>query len=292
MAASRIGESPIRVGCIQFEPRVGEKEENLKGVLRLVEEAAGKGAGLILLPELANTGYVFESRREAYELSEEVPEGETVREWVDLSKSRGVYLVGGIAERDGGALYNTSVMVGPEGYLGKYRKLHLWDREKLFFEPGDVGLPVFQTPIGRLAMAICYDLWFPETVRIYSLKGADMVLMPTNWVCVEDMVKEGRLVEALCVAQAHMNGVYVAAADRVGVERGQRFLGRSMVVSPRGGILAGPASYEDEEVIYADLNLTDSRLRKRRTSLNHIILDRRIDVYGALLGLDEPPFSW
>lgn len=291
MRTTGIGESPVRVACIQFEPRVGEKEENLKRVLKLAQEAADKGAELILLPELSNTGYVFESRREAYELSEEVPHGETVEEWAELTKSRGIYLVGGVAERAGSALYNTSVLSGPMGYLGKYRKLHLWDREKLFFEPGDLGFPVFQTPLGRLAMGICYDLWFPETIRIYSLKRADIVLMPANWVCIGDKVEEGRLVEALCVAQAHMNGVFIAAADRVGVERGQSFLGRSMVVSPRGRILAGPASYEGEELIYADLNLADSRLKKVRTGLNHIIHDRRIDLYGSLLGYEEPHSS-
>jgi N-carbamoylputrescine amidase len=285
-------ESPIKIGCCQLEPRVGRKEENLKKTLRFIEEAAGMGSNIVLLPELANTGYVFESRREAFQLSEEVPGGETTSEWMELSRSLGIYVVGGLAERDGNALYNTSVLLGPDGFLGKYRKLHLWDREKLFFEPGDLGLPVFQAPVGRLSMCICYDLWFPETIRILSLRGADIVLVPTNWVCVEDRVEEGRLVEALCTAQAHMNGVFIAAADRVGVERGQSFLGRSMILSPRGRIIGGPASFDNEEIVYADLNLTDSRLKKRRTSLNHILLDRRIDVYEALLGYEGSRFTF
>jgi N-carbamoylputrescine amidase len=139
-------ESPIKIGCCQLEPRVGRKEENLKKTLRFIEEAAGRGSNIVLLPELANTGYVFESRREAFQLSEEVPGGETTSEWMELSRSLGIYVVGGLAERDGNALYNTSVLLGPDGFLGKYRKLHLWDREKLFFEPGGSRPPRLPGP--------------------------------------------------------------------------------------------------------------------------------------------------
>lgn len=286
------GESLVRIGCCQIEPRVGRKDENVAKTLRFAREAADGGADLVLLPELANTGYVFNTRSEAYELSEEVPGGETTRAWEEFARGRGVYIAAGIAEREGDRLYNSSVLIGPEGYIGKYRKLHLWNREKLFFEPGDLGLPVFPTPLGRLGMYVCYDMWFPEMTRIYALQGADVILNITNWVASENEAEDSRLTEAVCVAQAHLNAVFIAAADRVGVERGQPFLGRSMIVSPRGELLAGPASHDGEEVVAAECNLVEARLRKRRTRLNHIVLDRRTDVYDALLGYDDIPFSW
>jgi len=119
------GESLIRIGCCQMEPRIGQKEENVEKTLRFAGEAADDGADLILLPELANTGYVFDTRSEAWELSEEVPGGETTRVWEEFAKERGVYLAAGIAEREGQRLYNSSVIIGPGGYMGKYRKLHL-----------------------------------------------------------------------------------------------------------------------------------------------------------------------
>jgi predicted amidohydrolase len=285
-------ESAVRIACCQIEPKVGHKRENVEKTILFAEDAAEGGADIILLPELANTGYVFETRREAFELSEDVPEGETVRAWEAFTRRRKAYLVAGISEREEGRLYNSSVLIGPDGYLGKYRKLHLWNREKFFFEPGDVGLPVFHTPLGRLAMYICYDMWFPELARIYALLGADAILNVTNWVPSENRAEDSRVTEAICVAQANLNAVFIAAADRIGVERGQPFLGRSMIASPTGKLLAGPASYDTEEIIYADCDLSEARTRKRKTRLNHVILDRRTDVYDALLGHDEIPFSW
>jgi N-carbamoylputrescine amidase len=286
------GESSVKIACCQIEPRVGLKEENVKKTLRFAEMAIDNGAKVILLPELSNTGYVFGTRSEAYELSEEVPEGETTRTWEEYARAHGVYIAAGISEREEDRLYNSSVLLGPDGYIGKYRKLHLWNREKLFFEPGDLGLPVFHTPLGRLAMYICYDMWFPEMTRIYSIQGADLILNVTNWVSSEKEAEDSRLTEAVCVASAHLNAVFIAAADRIGVEREQPFLGRSMIVSPSGEVLGGPASHDQEEIVYAECNLSEARLRKRKTKLNHIVLDRRTDVYDALLGYDEVPFNW
>ena len=148
----------VKIACCQFEPKIGEKEKNIKKGLRIADEAKNQGANIIILPELANSGYVFNSRREAFDLSEEVPEGETTRVWEEFAKKHELYLATGISELSADRLYNSSVLLGPEGYIGKYRKLHLWSREKLFFEPGDLGLPLFHTPVGRMAMYICYDM--------------------------------------------------------------------------------------------------------------------------------------
>ena len=287
MSRSSKAESLVKIACCQIEPHVGQKEENVDKTVRFAEEAVSHRADVILLPELANTGYVFETREEAFGMAEVVPGGETTRRWEEFARERGVYLAAGIAEREGNSLYNTSVLIGPDGYLGSYRKLHLWNREKLFFEPGDLGLPVFHTPLGRLGMIVCYDMWFLETIRIHALMGVDLVLNLTNWVAGSEVERDSRVTEAVCVAQAHLSSVFMAAADRIGVERGQPFLGRSMIVSPTGDVLAGPASFDGEEIIYAECNLTEARTRKRKTRLNHVVHDRRTDVYDVLLGYDE-----
>ncbi len=277
----------VTIACCQIEPHVGEKDENVEKTLMFANEAVDQGAYIVLLPELANTGYMFNTRKEAFSLAEVVPGGETTQRWEELAKDRGVYLAAGIAEREGYSLYNTSVLIGPDGFIGSYRKLHLWNREKLFFEPGDLGLPVFHTPIGRLGMIVCYDMWFPELIRIYALQGADLILNVTNWVAGSEAERDSRVTEAVCVAQAHMSSLFVAAADRIGVERGQPFLGRSMIVSPTGEALAGPASFDEEEIVYAECDLSEARKRKRKTRLNHVVHDRRTDVYDVLLGYDE-----
>lgn len=287
MSRSSKAESLIKIACCQIEPHVGQKEENVDKTIRFAKEAANHGAHIILLPELANTGYVFETREEAFDLAEVVPGGETSRRWEEFARDRGVYLAAGIAEREGSQLYNSSVLIGPDGYIGSYRKLHLWNREKLFFEPGDLGLPVFHTPLGRMAMYVCYDMWFPEITRIYALQGVDLILNVTNWVAGSEAERDSRVTEAVCVANAHLSSIFIAAADRIGVERGQPFLGRSMIASPTGEVLAGPASFDGEEIIYAECNLAEARTRKRRTRLNHVVHDRRTDVYDVLLGYDE-----
>jgi N-carbamoylputrescine amidase len=287
-----MGESVVSIACCQIEPHVGYKDENIEKTLDFAGQAADLGADVILLPELANTGYVFNTREEAFGVAEEVPGGETTRLWEEFARDRGVYLAAGIAEREGNRLYNSSVLIGPDGYVGKYRKLHLWNREKLFFEPGDLGLPVFHTPIGRLAMYVCYDMWFPELTRIYALQGVDLILNVTNWVSSANEERDSRVTEAVCVAQAHLSSVFIAAADRIGVEREQPFLGRSMIVAPTGEVVAGPASFDREEIITAECNLGEARTRKRKTQLNHLVLDRRTDVYDVLLGYDDIPYNW
>ena len=147
----------------------------------------------------------------------------------------------GVAERSGSALFNTAVAIGPDGVLGTFRKVHLWGDENLIFEPGDLGFPVFHTPIGRIAMFVCYDGWFPESYRTCVLAGADLICIPTNWVPIpgQDPNREA-MATVLCMASAHTNSVVVVAADRIGAERGQPFIGQSVIVNHTGWPLAGP----------------------------------------------------
>jgi N-carbamoylputrescine amidase len=278
-------ESRITVACIQMEPKIGEKELNVSRSVEKIANAAAKGAKLIVLPELCNSGYVFNSREEAFALSEPVPNGVTTKVWVEAAQRHSAVIVAGICERAGDALFNSAAIVGPQGFIGTYRKLHLWGAENLFFEPGDLGIPVWKTVFGRMSVAICYDGWFPETYRLAALQGADILCIPTNWVPMPS--QPGNMLvmaNVLAMGGAHANSMYVAAADRVGIERNQNFLGRSLIVSHTGFPIAGPASEAEEEVICAEVNLSDARRRRVLNSFNQPLRDRRIDVYEEMLG--------
>ena len=234
----------VKIACIQMKPVVGDKDGNVAKSLQYIGEAADHGAQLIVLPELCNSGYVFESMDEARSLAEPVPGGPTVAAWARIAAERNLHIVAGIDEIDGHSLYNSAVVIGPDGYIGTFRKVHLWNRENAFFTPGDRGFPVFDTALGRIAALICYDGWFPESYRECALQDADIVCVPTNWVPIngQDENREA-MANILTMASAHSNSVFVACADRVGTERGQPFIGQSIIVSytgwPIGGQLAG-----------------------------------------------------
>ena len=286
-------ESLVRVACIQMEPHVGDISGNINKSIALIEEAVvNQGARLIVLPELANSGYVFKSREEAFSCAEVVGTGPASVAWMKLCKEHNCWIIAGMAERDGDKLYNASVCFGPNGHVGTFRKMHLWNEENLFFEPGNLGFPVWHTPLGRLASCICYDLWFPESSRIAALQGADIICIPTNWVPIpgQDPDREA-MANILCMASAHSNSVFIAAADRVGTERGQPFIGQSLIVSYTGWPIGGPASPDKEEIIYADLNLADARRKRNWNEYNQPLRDRRDDFYGRMLG-SQHPVGW
>jgi predicted amidohydrolase len=273
-------DNTIGVACIQMQPRIGEKTENVARGAELIEQAHARGARVVVLPELCNSGYVFQSRKEAFALSEPLDGGDTIRTWSGLARRLGLTIVAGFAERHAEALYNSAAVIGPDGVLGGYRKLHLWGDEQFFFEPGDLGMPVFNTPFGRMACAICYDIWFPEVFRMASLGGADMLCVPTNWVPMPAQRADlPVMANLLAMSGAHSNGMVVAAADRVGVERGQAFLGNSLIVDSQGWPVAGPASADGEEILFAEVNLSDARRNRQLNGFNHVLRDRRSDMY-------------
>jgi predicted amidohydrolase len=285
MATKRGQEALIKIACIQMEPVIGEKIANLQKSGTQIEVAAQSGAQLIVLPELANTGYMFNTREEAFDLAETIPTGESTLFWSELAHRLNVTIVAGIAEREDDKLFNSAVIIGPQGYLGSFRKVHLWSEENLFFEPGNLGFPVFQTPLGRIGVMICYDGWFPESYRLLAMQGADIVCIPTNWVPIpgQDPKREA-MANILAMASAHSNSLFVAAADRVGTERGQPFIGQSLIVSHTGWPVAGPASSVDEEIIYAEVNLSDARRKRNWNAFNQVLRDRRTDLYDEVLG--------
>jgi predicted amidohydrolase len=285
-------EAKTVVACVQFEPIVGEAEENRRKGLEMIEAAAEGGANLVVLPELSDSGYVFETRAEAYSLAGSVDDSATVQAWADIAQKRGLHIVGGFCERVGEALYNSAAVVGPEGLIGVYRKNHLWGAENLFFEQGDLGFPVFTTRLGRIAALICYDGWFPEAWRLCALQGADIVCVPTNWVPMPSQPDDlPSMSNILCMAAAHSNSFFVAAACRTGTERGQQFIGQSLIVSHEGWPVAGPAGKTETRILTAECNLADARRKRTLNAFNQVMRDRRDDVYGEMLGAEARP-SW
>lgn len=286
-------EKIVRVACVQMEPEISATKKNVAVSVGRIKEAAAAGAQLIVLPELCNTGYVFRDRDEAMALAEPVPSGPTCDAWSAIAAKLGLHLVAGISERDGEDLFNSAVVIGPDGYLATYRKVHLWDKENLIFKPGNLGFPVVDTPVGKIGTFICYDTWFAESYRLCAVQGADIICLPTNWVPIpgQDPSREA-MANILCMASAHTNGVFVAAADRVGEERGQPFIGQSLIVNHTGWPIGGPATYDEEEIIYADCNLDDARRHRVWNEYNRVLHDRRIDIYGETLGANVTPSDY
>ena len=279
-------ESLVKVAAIQFEPHIGDKEYSVSEGLKLIEKAGAMGVKLMVLPELSNTGYIYNSREEAFAMSEPVPDGPTTREWIRMAKKYDAYICAGITEREGNCLYNSVAVVGPDGHIGTYRKTHLWNEEKMWFEPGNLGYPVFSLPFGKIGCRICYDIWFPEVTRIYVAQGADIICDSTNWVVVDPLQTKAKPTAAYSAQQMSlMNAVFSICADRVGTERDCVFIGNSCITDPGGGFVAGPGSPDKPEIVSAEINLMLARYR-HWSDFNNPLTDRRTDLYDAFLGYD------
>ena len=275
----------IKIAVVQMNSLMGEKDKNIDKTINFINEAADKRVNLIVFPELCNTGYMFNSRSELFMLAEEIPAGITVQTWINIAKEKNIYIVGGIAEREENRIYNSAVIVGPEGYIGTYRKCHLWFKEKLIFDPGNLNFPVFELPFGRIGIQICYDFYFLEGTRILALQGADIIVVPTNWPAgVNTWDKQGYCMgNHRAIVYANANKVYIACANRVGTERGQMFSGSSIITGPNGSPITGPAGKDTEEIMIAKLDIMESR-RSKYLDLDESLHDRRCDIYDKILG--------
>lgn len=278
-----------KVAVAQLELHPGAIDENRGRILDAIRETVGEGANLIILPELASSGYRLQDWEEARAASEPIP-GPTTDAWEQEADKGNCYIVGGICERLGHSLYNSVAVVGPDGVLAIYRKLHLFGEERLLFTPGDTGLPIVSLPFGRIGILVCYDLRFVETMRILSLRGADLIAVPTAWAPGFDKTPppDGIIDQVRAVAvQANLCQVFAAAASRVGADGDLSFLGSSVIVNPQGRFVYGPASMEDEAVHVEEIDLAEARRAKVRDPLITPLADRRTDVYGELLGYRE-----
>lgn len=270
------------VGAAQIDILIGDKSSNLEKCLRCLEEAHRQGIELLVFPECTLSGYVFERFEEACQVSESIP-GKSTELLERASRKYHIMTVVGLLEREGQSLYNTVVLIGPNGLVGKYRKTHLLvlgvDR---LVQPGN-DLSTFPIQGGKAGMLICYDTRLPEPARVLALKGAQVIFnpanLPQNAEAYPNFFNRARACE---------NRVYFISANRVGTERGVFFIGRSQIVEYTGNILA-ESDGVNEGLIKAEINLT-------KASVKHVVnipgeyefdlfKDRRPQLYNSLVAV-------
>lgn len=272
-----------RIACRQLAPILNDLPANIKLTVDAVRDSAAAGARVVVLPELALTGYMFASRDEARSVAITVAHPVLAR-WAEAVRGVDGVVVGGFVELgEDGRLYNSAAVVAGSGVLAVYRKTHLWDAENLVFTPGAVEPPVVDTPVGLIGVLICYDLEFPELPRSLALRGAELIVAPTNWP--RETVPAGERVPEVTVAMAsaYSNHVAVACCDRAGTERGQDWNEASCIVDCHGWVVASAAA----GVVTADLDLTLSRDKSLRQGVD-VFADRRPELYGAITAICPP----
>lgn len=259
----------FKAACIQFNPILNEREKNIESLLNVVTEAAQHGARFIVTPEMATTGYYYKDREAIAPFVDSIP-GRTTARFEDITKRFQTYIVIGMPEIDGetGLYYNSAAFVGPNGYIGKYRKLHLWESEAHWSAFGDLGVPVFETELGNIAINICMDSIFFESARLAAIQGANILAFPTN---------SSAQSISLLQARAETNGLYVLSANRSNCENGYQMVGASAIWSPLGEklveapyVASVEQSKDEPTIIYSDIdknlyqNAGKERLQERK----------------------------
>lgn len=261
----------MRLTIIQNLPIIGETANNIDAVELMLE---GVDTDMILLPELFASGYYFHSSRQVQSLAEPVPGGTTTDRLIAMAKRANAIICAGLPERDGNKLFNSAVLVGPEGFIAVYRKIHLFFEESLWFTPGDMKLQVHDLPIGHVGMMICFDWRFPEVARSLALQGAQILLHPANLVqrpCQDAMITR-------CIE----NNVFAATANRIGTDtkpdsESLTFTGRSQIVAPDGRVLC---SAPENEVWMETISINPAdAIDKSVTQRNDLFADRRPEYY-------------
>jgi predicted amidohydrolase len=272
--------STYRVAAVQMDPKLGRLDDNLRRILERLAEAAGGGAHLVVFPECALSGYGFSSREEGMAHAVAI-DGPAVKAVIAACAQARCHAIFGMLERDGSRLFNACVLVGPEGVVGSYRKVHLpYLGIDMFVDPGDRPFAVHDAGGIRVGMHICYDGSFPESARVLSLLGADLLVLPTNWPTHSECAAEHMI-----PTRAMENTVYAMAVNRVGEESGFRFIGSSSIVDPHGRVLAR-AGADTDEVIVAEIDPARARQKHLvrvpgRHEINRIG-DRRPRFYEVL----------
>jgi predicted amidohydrolase len=269
-----------KIACVQTDVEIGNVEANRRKIMSRIADAAAQGAELVIFPECALTGYCFESLDEAKPYAEPL-DGFSAQHILLACKRAGVHAVVGFIERDRDSWFNAAMVVGPEGILAGYRKVHLpylgVDR---FLTPGDKPFRVLDLPFGRMGVNICYDASFPEAARTLKLLGAQLAVLPTNWPR-----DAWRTAEYVINTRANENHLNFVAVNRVGVERGWEFIGRSKVVDFNGDTLV-EASADREEMLFAELDVAgadNNRIVNVAGSYEiDRLADRRPEFYGLI----------
>jgi predicted amidohydrolase len=268
----------MKVACCQMAPQVGAVEHNRRAVREAIRLAVEAGAQIVVLPELGTSGYVLRSEAEARELAVR-PAGGALDYWSEEAARGEAVVVGGFAELGDDALvYDSAAVVDGTGVLAIYRKAHLWLDEPRFFAVGQQPPPVIETRAGRIGVAICYDLFFPEVTRMLALAGAEIIAVPTNSPVIDEGVNAD-IGTAVARAAAHVNRVFIAVCDRCGTERGTAWAGRSVIVDPDGRVLGGPPG-DRLAMVVADCELSVARQKVVPGTTNDVFGDRRPGLYG------------
>jgi predicted amidohydrolase len=269
----------MKIGYLQFKPEFCNAEANITKIKRLADNEKND-FDLLVMPELANSGYLFSTFQEAQSASEEIPNGEFCHALTGIAQNRNAYIVSGLSEKSGNQLYNSSVLVSPKGEINTYRKTHLFHEEKLWYSPGDSGLNVFEISgkFGnvKVGMMICFDWIFPEAARTLALKGAQIIAHPSNLVL--------EYCQRAMFTRAVENRVFTITANRIGTEtnadKGKElyFTGHSVIVDPKGNYLAeGSIDKEEIKIVEIDPN---AAIDKEITGMNNILKDRRTEFYS------------
>lgn len=269
----------MKVGFLQFQPILKDVETNIDTISKLIEET--KSFDLLVIPELANSGYVFVEKDELAKVSEEIPSGYFVEKLSELAKQKNGYIVCGVCEKSGSKYFNSSVLVGPEGFVAKYRKVHLFDREKLFFEPGDGPFKLYNIRGMNLGILICWDWIFPEATRSLALQGMDVLAHSTNLVL--------SFCQSAMITRSIENQIFTITSNRIGIETNGEislhFKGHSQVTTPDAKRLV-QASTDKEEIHTVEIDITEAR-NKWLSDNNHIFNDRRPEMYENLIEKKE-----
>lgn len=264
----------MKIGFYQYRPLFGRVNANLNKVLKKLE---GIEADILVLPELAFTGYYFQDRTEALRLAEDPRDSATVHALMELCSRNDFHLVTGFTERDGDRVYNSALLIGPDGIEHTYRKLHLFNEEKFWFDSGDIPLSVQQVRGAQIGIMVCFDWVFPEVTRSLALQGAEIICQPANLVlayCQQTML-----------TRSLENRVFSVTCNRFGADtrpQGElKFTGRSQIVAPKGDRLESAPS-QREALVVVDIDPTLAH-DKHITKHNDVLADRRPEFYRTLL---------
>lgn len=260
----------MKVAAVQMEPALADTKVNRKKIKQFVKEAGKRNADLIVLPELANSGYNL-TKKEVKQTAETIP-GKTTTMLVNLAKQYESVIVVGINEKKGGNYYNSAALLQPSGELTTYRKVHLFNKEKRFFTAG-TQFQVVKTKHANIGVMICFDWFFPESTRILALKGAEVIAHPANLVLP--------YCQSAMPIRTLVNKVYAITANRIGEERDLAFTGNSQITNPSGETVES-GSKEQEEILFADIEVSKAR-EKKINEYNHVLKDIGKETLKQLL---------
>jgi predicted amidohydrolase len=264
----------LRVRADELSPVLGDLDGNVIRIGAAIERAVVDGVQLLVLPELATSGYYLDSTEAALDVSL-TSDSSVFSNWASLLPT-GMVVVVGFAERLADVAYNSAVVLSSEGVHAVYRKVHLWDQEKNIFAAGADRQPVVKTPIGQIGVLICYDLEFPEVPRALALRGAEILVVPTNWPLVARPAGEHppEIVQAMAAARA--SAITIVCCDRGGIESGKVWTEGTAVIGSDGWVIGGKKSHTVDATVVID------PASAQISAHNHVMSDRRPDHYGAL----------